>query len=203
MLQGIPIEGRAYSGGWWDWLTPFSVVSGLGVIAGYALLGSTWLIMKTEGELRHQAVGLAWISGIATLTMMGIVSLWTPFLDPVFMQRWLAFPAIFYVAPVPILVLLAAWSLFSGLRAERSPARDRQPFLSAVALFVLSFVGLGISFYPYIVPPKVTIWDAAAPDSSLWFLLVGAAVLIPLILCYTDYAYWVFRGKVREGEGYH
>ena len=203
MLQGIPVEGRAYAGGWWDWLTVFSVVSGLGVVAGYALLGSTWLIMKTEGELRHQAISLAWKSGTVTLIMMAVVSIWTPFLDPVFMERWFAFPAILYVAPVPILVLLATWSLVRGLRGERTPARDRQPFLSALAIFVLSFVGLGISFYPYIVPPKVTIWDAAAPDSSLMFLLVGAAVLIPIILCYTAYAYWVFRGKVREGEGYH
>lgn len=204
MLQGVPVEGRQYAGGWWDWLTPFSLICGVGVVAGYSLLGATWLILKTESELRHQAISMAWKTGVSTMILMGIVSLWTPFLDPIFMQRWFSFPAVLYVAPVPLLVLLATWSLVRGLQAkDRTPASDRQPFLSALALFILSFVGLGISLYPYIVPPQVTIWDAASPDSSLMFLLVGAVVLVPLILCYTAYAYWVFRGKLKEGEGYH
>ncbi|MBU2533516.1 MAG: cytochrome d ubiquinol oxidase subunit II [Alphaproteobacteria bacterium] len=199
MLQGIEVENRQYAGGWWDWLTPFSLACGVGVVVGFSLLGATWIVMKTEGALQERARRLAWFTGFGTLGMIGVVSLWTPFLDPIFMQRWFAYPAIIYVAPVPLLVLAAAWSLAVGLRSDR----DWQPFLSALALFILCFIGLGISFYPYIVPPTVTIWDAAAPDSSLMFLLVGAAVLIPLILLYTAYAYWVFRGKVREGEGYH
>lgn len=199
LVQGIEISGRAYAGGWWDWLTPFSLTTGAAVVIGYALLGATWLVMKTEGALQTRAMSVSWITGIATLAMIGIVSLWTTFLDPVFMARWFAFPAIVYVAPVPLFVLLAAASLAHGLRRHH----DVQPFASALALFVLSFIGLGISFYPYIVPPSITIWDAAAPDSSLSFLLVGAVVLIPLILAYTAYSYWVFRGKVRDGEGYH
>lgn len=115
------------------------------------------------------------------------------------MQRWLAFPAILYAAPVPLLVLAATYSLFKGLQMRR----ELQPFLSALALFVMCFIGLGIGFYPYIVPHSISIWDAAGPDSSLRFLLVGASVLLPLILAYTAYSYWVFRGKIREGEGYH
>jgi len=115
------------------------------------------------------------------------------------MQRWFAFPAIIYSAPVPLLVAAAAYSLYNGLKHRH----ELQPFLSALALFVLCFVGLGIGFYPYIVPHSITIWDAAGPDSSLMFLLVGAVVLVPLILAYTAYSYWVFRGKVREGDGYH
>lgn len=199
LLQGIPVVNRAYAGGWWDWLTPFSILTGIAVVIGYALLGATWLIMKTEGELQERAFRYAWPTGIGTLALIGVVSLWTPFLDPVFMQRWFSFPAILYVAPVPLLVLAAAYSLYRGL-TER---RDYQPFLSALSLFIICFIGLGISFYPHIAPPSITIWDAAAPKESLAFLLVGAAILVPMILAYTAHSYWVFRGKVREGEGYH
>lgn len=199
LVQGIEIANRAYVGGWWDWLTPFSVVTGMAVVIGYALLGATWLIYKTEGELQQQSYSWAWTTGLGTAAMIGVVSLWTPFLDEVFMQRWFAFPALLYTAPVPILVLAACYSLYTGLMMRR----ELQPFLSALALFILCFIGLGIGFYPYIVPHSITIWDAAGPDSSLKFLLYGASVLIPLILAYTAYSYWVFRGKVREGEGYH
>ena len=199
LVQGIEVANRGYAGGWWDWLTPFSIVTGIAVVIGYALLGATWLIYKTEGGLQQQAYGWAWTTAFGTVVMIGIVSLWTPFLDDVFMQRWFAFPAIIYSAPVPLLVAASAYSLYSGLKHRH----ELQPFLSALALFVLCFVGLGIGFYPYIVPHSITIWDAAGPDSSLMFLLYGASVLIPLILAYTAYSYWVFRGKVREGDGYH
>lgn len=199
LVQGIDIEGRAYAGGWFDWLTPFSLMTGVAVVVGYALLGATWLVMKTEGELHDIARRYAWISAIGTMVLIGVVSLWMPFMEDQFYLRWFTFPQIFYVAPVPILVALATFSLFQSL----ATGKEIRPFLSALAIFVLSFAGLGITFYPDIIPPHVTIWEAAAPESSLMFLLVGATVLIPLILAYTGYSYWVFRGKVREGEGYH
>ena len=199
LVQGIHIEDRAYAGGWWDWLTPFSVLTGIGVVFGYALLGSTWLVMKTDGALQVRARRFAWITGIATLVLIAAVSLWTPFLDPVYFERWFTFPAANYSLAVPFLIAGSAWMLFTGL----SDNKDAQPFLSALAIFVFSFVGIGISFYPHIVPPSLTIAEAAAPDSSLAFLLVGAAVLVPVILAYTAYSYWVFRGKVDPSEGYH
>jgi cytochrome d ubiquinol oxidase subunit II len=199
LVQGIPVANRAYAGGWWDWLTWFSLLTGIALVIGYALLGATWLILKTSGDLQARARRFAWVTGAATLALIGLVSLITPFLDPIFMQRWFAWPAIVYSAPVPIFVALAALALFWGLYTEREGA----PFLAAIALFVLSYIGLGISFYPYILPPSITIWDAAAPDNSLAFLLVGAGVLIPLILGYTAWAYWVFRGKVGDAGGYH
>jgi cytochrome d ubiquinol oxidase subunit II len=199
LVQGIPVTNRAYGGGWWDWLTWFSLLTGAALVVGYALLGATWLIMKTSGELQVRARQLAWIAAIATLGLIGVVSLITPFLDPVFMQRWFAWPAVVYTAPVPIVVALAAFALFRGLAKEL----DATPFVSAITLFVLSYIGLGISFYPYIVPPSLTIWDATSPDSSLKFLLVGAAVLVPVILAYTAWAYWVFRGKVDPKASYH
>lgn len=199
LVQGIEVEGRAYAGGWWDWLTPFSILTGLAVVAGYALLGATWLVMKTEGSLQHRMRRLAWPLGAATLGFMGLVSVVTPFLEPVYFSRWFNLPGSIFSVVMPVLVLTAAWALFTGL----SDGRDGRPFLAALSLFVLGFVGIGISFYPMMVPPAMTIWQAAAPDKSLAFALVGALLLVPLILAYTAYAYWVFRGKVRVGEGYH
>jgi len=199
LVQGIPVAGRAYAGGWWDWLTPFSLLTGIALIIGYALLGATWLIHKTEGPVRDRAFVFARIAAIATLSLIFVVSLWTPFLSDVFMKRWFAWPQVLFVAPVPLLVGLAGFILLKGL-VQRNESR---PFLASLALFVLCFVGLLISFYPYLVPTSVTIWQAAAPDASLEFLLAGAAVLLPIILAYTGYSYWVFRGKVNSVGGYH
>ena len=199
LIQGIEIENRTYAGGWWDWLTPFSIVTGLAVVIGYALLGATWLILKTAGELQARSRRLAMTAGVATIVLIGVVSLWTPFLDPVYFERWFGWPTIFFSAIVPVLLVLCTFALWQGLTTER----QLLPFLAALGLFVLSFIGLGISFFPYIVPGALTIEEAAAPDSSLAFLLFGAAFLIPIILAYTGYAYWVFRGKVDPAEGYH
>ena len=191
LVQGIPIQGRAYAGGWWDWLTPFSLLTGLALVAGYALLGATWLILKTDGEVQSKAARLARLTGLATVVFIGVVSLWTPFLEPQYMARWFDFPQILYTAPVPLLVAASAYALLRGL----NEGRELSPFLAAQSLFLLSYIGIGISFYPYIVPPSLSIWQAAAPPESQGFLLVGTMVLVPLILAYTAYAYWVFRGK--------
>jgi cytochrome d ubiquinol oxidase subunit II len=199
LVQGIPVAGRAYAGGWWDWLTPFSLLTGVALIVGYALLGSTWLIYKTEGQVREHAYRFARVTAFATLALIFVVSLWTPFLSDAFMKRWFAWPQILFVAPVPLLVGLAGLVLVKGL-ADRNEVR---PFIASLALFVLCFVGLLISFYPYLVPTSVTIRQAAAPDTSLAFLLKGAAILLPVILAYTVYSYWVFRGKVNSVGGYH
>ena len=199
LVQGIPVTNRVYSGGWWDWLTPFTLLTGVAVVSGYALLGSTWLFMKTVGEIQNSSRRHAWNLAICTFLLMAVVSIWTPLLNPVYFNRWLAWPAILYSGAVPVLVTAAAALLFAGLHGYR----DRQPFFAALVVFVLNFAGLGISFYPFIVPPSLTIWETAAPDKSLLFLLVGAAILIPVILAYTSYSYWVFRGKLDPEEGYH
>jgi cytochrome d ubiquinol oxidase subunit II len=199
LVQGIPVANRAYVGGWWDWLTPFSLLTGVALLVGYALLGATWLIMKTDGELARFARRVAWYTGIATFVLIGLVSLITPFLNDLYLQRWFGWPTLGFVFIVPPLILASAWMLYRGLVLER----DLQPFLAALSFFILCYVGILISFYPYIVPVSITIWQAAAPDKSLAFLLVGAALLIPIILAYTAYAYWVFRGKVDPEEGYH
>lgn len=199
LVQGIEVADRAYAGGWFDWLSPFTMLTGVAVVIGYGLLGATWLVMKTEGDIQVQMRAYAWWLGFATLALIGVVSLLTPFQDPVFFERWFNLPGSLWTMIVPVLVVGLTWGLFTGLNDQK----DAQPFLCALGLFVVSFVGIGISFYPMIVPPSVTIWQAAAPDSSLAFALVGAAILIPIILAYTAYAYWVFRGKMDPSEGYH
>jgi len=199
LVQGIEVADRAYAGGWWDWLSVFSILTGFAVVIGYALLGATWIILKTEGSLQRQMQNYAWWLGAGTLGFIGIVSILTPFQDPEYFRRWFNLPGSIFSVLMPGAVAATAWALFSGLNA----GKDGQPFLAALSLFVLSFIGIGVSFYPNIVPPNLTIVAAAAPDESLLFALVGTVVLVPLILIYTGYAYWVFRGKIDPEEGYH
>ena len=197
LLQGIVVEGRHYAGGWWDWLSPFSLLTGASLVIGYALLGATWLIMKTEGSLQDHAFRFARLAGIATIVCVALVSLATPFLEGAYYERWFAWPNILFTAQVPLLVVVASAVFFLSLQRRY----ERLPFLLALGLFALSMIGLGISIFPEIVPGAITIHEAAAPESSLVFMLVGAGILIPIILAYTGYSYWIFRGKVQEG--YH
>ncbi|MBN9041929.1 MAG: cytochrome d ubiquinol oxidase subunit II [Rhizobiales bacterium 62-47] len=199
ILQGVHVEGRAYAGGWWDWLTPFSVLTGIALVIGYALLGATWLVMKTTGDLREKAYHLSWWLLFAMLAAIGTVSLATPFLDVEYARRWFTWPNILFTAPVPIAVAAVTALLLRSLALRQ----DYRPFFLALALFALSYAGLGISMYPYIVPRSITIWQGAAPHNSQVFMLVGVAVLVPIILAYTAWAYWVFRGKVDPESGYH
>jgi cytochrome bd ubiquinol oxidase subunit II len=199
ILQGIHVEGRHYGGGWWDWLTPFSILTGLSVVVGYALLGATWLVMKTEGELRDEAYRLSWWLLFAMIAAMGAVSLATPFLDMEYANRWFKWPNIVLTAPVPIAVAGVTVLLLRSLANKQ----DYRPFFLTLALFGLSYAGLGISMWPYIVPRSITIWQAASPENSQVFMLFGVAILIPMILGYTAWAYYVFRGKVKPESGYH
>ena len=199
ILQGVVVSGRQYGGGWWDWLTPFSMLTGVALVVGYSLLGATWLVLKTEGELRDRAYRLSWWLLFAMLGAIGAVSIATPFLNAEYAARWFAWPNILATAPVPVAVAAVTLLLLRALAAKR----DYQPFFLSLALFALSYAGLGISMWPYIVPHSITIWQAAAPDNSLIFMSFGVAVLVPLILGYTAWAYYVFRGKVKAGAGYH
>jgi cytochrome d ubiquinol oxidase subunit II len=199
ILQGVHVEGRHYAGGWWDWLTPFSILTGLALIAGYGLLGATWLVMKTEGALRDHAYRLSGWLLLAMLCAIVAVSLATPLLHMEYAQRWFAWPNIALTAPVPIAVAAVTILLLRSLAGRQ----DYRPFFLSLALFALSYAGLGISMWPYIVPRSITIWQAASPPGSQIFMLLGTAVLVPIILAYTAWNYWVFRGKVSPGSGYH
>jgi len=199
ILQGIKVAGRAYAGGWWDWLTPFTLLTGAALVAGYALLGATWLVMKTTGDLRERAYAWSWRLLIATLIGLIAVSIATPFLHLAYWRRWFEWPNIIFTAPVPILVAGVTLLLLRSLRRRE----DYRPFLLTLILFVLTYAGLGVSMYPFIVPQSITIWQAAAPATSQLFMLIGVVILIPMILAYTALAYWVFRGKVDPRAGYH
>ncbi len=198
LLQGIVVEERSYAGGWWDWISPFSLLVGLSLICGYGLLGATWLIMKSEGSLLEHAYRLAPRFAVGTLVAMAAVSACTPFLANDYYMRWFAWPQVLFTAQVPLLVALGGAGLFVTLRRRHTYA----PFLISLGLFLLGLIGLGISLYPWVVPRAISIWDAAAPDKSLAFMLVGAVIMVPIIIAYTGYAYWVFRGKTGH-EGYH
>jgi cytochrome d ubiquinol oxidase subunit II len=198
LLQGIHVAGRTYAGGWWDWLTPFSLLCGASVVAGYGLLGACWLNWKTDGETQLHARKLMRVLAPVTLFAILAVSLSTPFLGPQYFGRWFAMPRVLFTAQVPLIIAILTWRFARSLRRNYELA----PFVLTLAVFALSFVGLGISMFPYLIPNSVTLEMAAAPASSQAFMLVGAAVLVPLILAYTAWSYWVFRGKVAH-EGYH
>ena len=198
-VQGFRVQGRFFAGSSWDWLRPFGVLTALSLVLGYALLGATWLIMKTEGSLqdwaRRQARGLV----IAVLLAMGAVSLWTPFLGARMWERWFSWPNIVLLSPMPI---LTAWlALWVWRMIDRRS--EVLPFLGAIALFTMGYLGLAISLWPNIVPHSISLWDAAAAPRSQAFLLLGTLFLLPVIVAYTAWSYWVFRGKVRAGTGYH
>jgi len=198
-LQGIEVKDKAFAGGSLDWFAPFPLFTGVALLGGYALLGSTWLIMKIDGPLAQDARGWAKKLLPAVLVIMAIISLWTPLAFERIADRWFAWPNVLYLSPVPIATAITAWACWHGLNTRR----EVMPFLCAVGLFLLGFLGLAISNVPYLVPPSITIWEAAAVPQSQIFMLVGVLVLLPVILGYTAFVYWTFRGKVREGEGYH
>lgn len=198
LLQGIRVVGRGYGGGPWDWLSPFSLLTGAALALGYALLGACWLNWKTEGDLQRQVARYAARLGILLLIAIGAVSLATLGLDAHYARRWLAMPGILVTAPVPLATVAATALFYRSLVRQR----DVQPFFWALALFGLCIVGLGISIWPDVIPARVTIWQAAAPVRSQAFMLVGAVIMVPIILGYTGWAYWVFRGKV-DSAGYH
>jgi len=198
LLQGITVEGRAYAGGWWEWLTPFSLLTGFALLAGYALLGCCWLIWKTEGPLQRQCYSYAGRLGILLLLTIIAVSAATPFLEAQYYHRWLAYPGIIATAQIPLATAIVSFLFFRSL----SKRKEVQPFLYALLLFGLCLIGLGVSMWPDIIPGRVTIWEAAAPYDSHIFMLVGPANMVPTILGYTAWAYWVFRGKVGS-DGYH
>lgn len=197
-IQGFEVTGRAFSGTSWDWVRPFPLVSGLALIFGYGLLGSGWLVLKTEGALQSWArrqggrmvVGV--VAFIAIVT--GLMLLW----NPQVVDRWLTWPNIAFLWPVPAATALSAFWVWRAFRK----GRDAEPFIATLVLFLVSYLGLAISFWPMIVPYRITLWEAAASPSTQAFLLVGSLFLIPIILIYTAFSYWVFRGKVRGDVGY-
>ncbi|HJV86345.1 MAG TPA: cytochrome d ubiquinol oxidase subunit II [Noviherbaspirillum sp.] len=199
LLQEIRVENGQFAGGAFDWLTPFSVMCGLALVAGYALLGATWLMMKAGGDVEHLARRMGTPLLLGMLGFIALVSVWTPLQIGRIADRWFSLPNFYWLAPLPLATLLLAWFCWRGIQNNRTLV----PFASAAGLFLLAYIGLLISNAPYLVPPTITLWQAAAHPSSQVFLLIGAVILLPMILGYTVFVFWVFRGKVQPGEGYH
>ncbi len=198
-IEGFPVQGRAFSGSSWDWIGPFPLLTGVGLVVGYTLLGATWLYMKTEGQLQAWARTMAYRALAGIIAFIAVVSVWTPVANERIAARWFSVPNNYYFAPVPVLTAALAWLVWDSLNKER----DVLPFLGTMGLFFLSFTGLIISLWPYVAPPSITLWDAATAPMSQQFLMVGTMFLLPVILLYVLWSYWVFRGKVRSDFGYH
>jgi cytochrome bd ubiquinol oxidase subunit II len=198
-VQGIPVSGRLYAGGSFDWATPFALLTGIGLIVGYGLIGACWLVLKTEGTLQDWARRKAIMFAYGVAVFIAAVSIWTPFMQPQIYARWFGWPNLLLLAPVPVITL----ALFVWLLRSLNAKRDVAPFLAALGLFAMCYLGLGISIIPMIVPYSITFWAAASSGKSQTFLMVGTVFLLPIIVMYTGWSYWVFRGKVKGGAGYH
>ncbi|MDY4282905.1 cytochrome d ubiquinol oxidase subunit II [Xanthomonas sp. LF06-19] len=200
LVEGMPLQDGKYLGGVLGWFSPFSMLTGAAVVFGYALLGGSWLILKTEGAMQRIARTLTPPLVLVVVVFMGLVSAWLPFLDSRIMARWFHDGNFWWLSPVPLLVLVNALALW---RAAMAQGRDARPFVLTLCFFVLGFFGLVLGIWPNIVPPGLTIWEAASPPSSQGFVLAGLAVLLPVILGYTAWSYRVFRGKITADTGYH
>ncbi|WP_279362163.1 cytochrome d ubiquinol oxidase subunit II [Xanthomonas sacchari] len=200
LVEGMPLQDGKYLGGVLGWFSPFSMLTGAAVVFGYALLGGSWLILKTEGAMQRIARTLTRPLVLVVVVFMGLVSAWLPFLDSRIMARWFHDGNFWWLSPVPLLVLVNAVALW---RAAMAQGRDARPFVLTLCFFVLGFFGLVLGIWPNIVPPGLTIWEAASPPSSQGFVLAGLAVLLPVILGYTAWSYRVFRGKITADTGYH
>lgn len=196
-IQGFETEGFVYVGGALDWLTPFTVLTGLGMMAGYSLLGATWLILKSEGHVQDWAYRIAPRLLAAVLVVFAIISVWTPFIDGGVRERWFGEVSLIWL--LPVLAMACAYGIYRWVKLRR----EGMPFVATLGMFIFTYLGLVASKWPVIVPPDHTIWDAASAPESQLFLLLGMLFVIPIILTYTAWSYWVFRGKVRTGEGYH
>ncbi len=200
VVEGMPLQEGKYVGGAFGWFSPFSMLTGVAVVFGYALLGCTWLILKTEGRLQRIARHMSRPLVLVVVAFMGLVSTWLPFLDSRIMARWFESGNFWWLAPVPLLALVNAFALW---RVAMHEGRDAMPFLLTLSFFVLGFIGIVLGIWPNIIPPGLTIWEAASPPSSQMFVLVGMVFLLPAILGYTWWSYRVFAGKVSADAGYH
>jgi cytochrome bd ubiquinol oxidase subunit II len=198
-IQGYHVEGRAFVGSSWDCFTPFSIFTGVALMSGYSLLGAGWLVIKTEGALQDWARAFGRWCLIVTALAISVVSLWTPYADPHIATRWFSWPNIAFLAPVPLITLVLVWYAWRSLNDES----EYGPFIASLGLFAMSYLGIAISLWPMIVPGHFTLHQAASSPSTQAFLLIGTLVLLPVILLYTGWSYWVFRGKVRADIGYH
>lgn len=199
VLSGTKVDAGQFAGSAFDWLNPFSLMVGVALIAGYILLGSTYLIIKTRGVVRERAYYYAFWSAGAVLGFQILVTVWTPLHYPPVLQHWFSPPRIYFIWAFPVMGLIAFYELMKGLRLRR----ETLPFVCSVFLFLAGYFGLVASIYPYLIPPDITLDQAAAQRETLRFTLWGAIIVLPVVLFYIIYSYSVFRGKVGKEGFYH
>lgn len=200
MIKGVKIENGAFAGGNFDWLTSFSVTTGFALVIGYALLGASWLIIKTTGRLESWARNVAKPLAIGTVGFIALISMKTPLDYPNIAERWFSLPNFYYLMPVPFLTAILSLYLWFGITQKN---RTHTAFYASVGLFILGFIGLAISFWPFIIMPGFTLYEAAAPKSSLDFLVIIIGISLPILLTYTFFVYRVFIGKINENDSYY
>lgn len=198
-VQGVEISGRDFAGGPFDWITGFSIMTGIAVVFGYALLGSTWLVMKMEDVTQKWARKVASYVLWFVAVFMGLVCITMPYLDARIKDFWFSVPNIYYLLPIPLLTFGLFVMIWYGLRNHKIEYR---PFFASIGVFLMGYLGLGISIYPWIIPFHYSVWDAAASGPGLSLMLVGVVPLLPLILAYTGYCYYIFRGKTSHEHLY-
>ena len=207
-IQGVTVADNRFAGGPFDWLTPYTLLVAAGIVVGYALLGGTWLMMKTSDNLHGDAKRWTLISAAGVAVLLAAVSVATLFVHPRIADRWgfdaSAGLAVDWATLAPLLAIPVLG--LAGLAVVFAMARKgshRWPFVGAMVVFLSGYLGLAASFMPSIVPYDIDFRQAAAPDNALALMLVGTAAILPLILGYTGWVYWVFRGKVDAQAGYH
>lgn len=192
ILSGISVKDFHFAGGPFDWLNPFSLMVGVALIPGYTMLASCYLLIKTSGFVQERAYGQAKKAAWGVIFFMAIVTMWTPIHYPLVMTNWFSAPRIYYVWAFPALGLICFWELLRSLKAKK----EKAPLAFAVGIFLSGYLGLATSFYPFAIPPTVTLWEAASQKETLRFLLWGAIIVLPVVGGYLVYSYAVFRGKV-------
>ena len=199
VIIGFPVENGEFAGGSLDWLTPFSLFTGCSLLFAYGLLGATWLVVKTEHNLYKQMRKLIKpLTILLALCMLGI-SIYTPLINADVKAMWFNWSNIVYLAPLPIITGIFVLLLLGSVNSSK----HYRPFIYALCMLFMGYLGLCISLWLNIIPPSVSIYEAAAPESSLKFTLVGVVIIVPFILAYTFWSYYVFRGKVVDTDGYH
>jgi cytochrome bd ubiquinol oxidase subunit II len=197
-VRGVEVEGRSFAGGAFDWLNAYSIMTGMALVFGYALLGATWLVMKTDGVTRDWArKSASYVLGYVGL-FLAVVSISMPMMNPEVKTLWFSLPNFFYLLPVPLVTVV----LFGVIWHDLHQGREYRPFLLSVGVFLMGYLGLGISLWPWLVPFKITFRQAAAVAPSQSLLLVGTAVILPVVLTYTAFCYYLFRGKASHESTY-
>ena len=206
-IQGIKVADERFVGGPLDWATPYTLMVALGLVAGYVLLGAGWLVIKTEGPVRERARGWLQKAAVVVGVILAVVSVATLFVHPAVAERWGVGPQgvdqrrLLPLLPIPLMGLVGLMMAFFGARSVE--AHPHAPMIGGFLAFLSGYFGLAVGFLPYVVPYSITYEQAASSTQALTLMLIGVCILLPMILGYSAFVYWIFRGKVAADGEYH